>query len=559
MWKLREHNKSKESEYNNSGFDKLLCRLLAQRNIDDINSFLQCDYSSLSDPYLLTGTKEASKLFCKIVLEKGTIGTYGDYDTDGIISSTMINELCCSLNAKCQSYLPSRFKHGYGLNSKSVKYYIEDTKIPPDLLIILDCGSNSEQEVIQLKEWGVKNIIVIDHHNVIPNKMVRSCDVFINWHMSNSLEMCTCGEVFQFIRAIRKLTKKIDPVEFLSYAAIGTMADVTPIIGDNRIIVKNGLLSTTLTKVSGSGLGSVIKSKYSNSLSQKDMSFQVIPKLNAPGRLDSPDFVLKLLLERNTDKTDTMTLKLNEINDRRKKIQTEIDFQATQKIESNIEEYKHGILIYDDNWNVGVVGVVASKLVEKFKKPVVIAGKHNDIYKGSSRIYGDNSICEILESCKELFTEFGGHRQAAGIKLNPDKISEANRVFNKACEQYFSNQSHTECIRYYDAELKAETVSTKTKNMLLDSLYPYCNINNPEPIFRIQGKICDLSVKEGDGWAMMKFKVEQKGVKTDLDFTTFSPKYGTDISGCDAMIYFSFQQGNFDNVVIEDVKIKGIE
>jgi len=559
MFVLRPYNKNKEELYNKNN-PRLISRLLSQRNIDNIDEFLKCDYDALSDPYTLNGVKEASKLFCQVILEKGAISSFGDYDSDGIISSVMIHELCKTLKHDCTSFLPSRLEHGYGLNKTAIEHYKKTVKNPPNLLVILDCGSNSEEHILELKKWGVKHIIIIDHHTIEANKATKSANVLINWHIDNKSEMCTCGLVYQFIRGIRKLTKRIDPIEYLTYAAIGTIADIMPIIGDNRIIVKNGLLSSTLNKVSGSGLNSILSTRFSNGLNQKNIAYQVVPKLNAPGRIHTPDFVLKFLIERNSDQTEKMLELLNKLNKERKSIQERIEKEALNKINGNIDAYKHGILVYDDKWHVGVVGIVASKLVERFKKPVVIAGLHEKLYKGSSRANNDINIYEILTSCKELFTEFGGHKQAAGIILNPDKLNDASTIFNNACQKYLEKHNIcTESSRFYDAELKAKTVNVETKNMLLDTLYPYCASNNPEPIFMISGIVTGLTLKEKDDWKKMSFKIKQNNDITELNFVTFSPEYGTDLNGCFVKVYFTFPQNEFNDVLVEEIVVKNGE
>jgi len=334
MWKLRETDTEKEKILLENGQDRLVARLISQREQIDtstVENFVATYYSDLSHPHSLKGVKEASLMFCEAVKSKKTIAVFGDYDCDGIFSSVMLHELCLNLDYDCKVFLPSRLEHGYGLNPKGIKAFKKFVKEPPDLFIATDCGSSNEQEIKDLKEWGVKQIIIIDHHLVDDSKKSNSADVLINWHLSeNTKELCACGEVFQFIRGVRWLTKKVDPLEYLTYAAIGTIADVSPVIGDNRIIVKHGLNEFSLSHIVASGLHALLNTCYmrSNSLTTEDVSFKIAPRINACGRISTPMIAYDLLIERNIEKADLMASKLNDYNTERKNIQKDIALNA---------------------------------------------------------------------------------------------------------------------------------------------------------------------------------------------------------------------------------------
>ncbi len=548
-WKLRAISKNLENEFIRQGKSRLLSRLLSQRNISavSVDKFLSASYKDICHPYVLKGIKEASELFCQIALEKGSILAVGDYDVDGICSVVIVNEICRTFNLKRKIFLPSRKEHGYGLNFRSIDV-IKKTFNPPNLLFVLDSGSNSENEIRDLKRWGGEGmkIIILDHHIVDSNKIAKSADVHINWHLQNDFgETCTCGELFHLIRGIRWLTKKINPQEFISLAAIGILADVSPIIGDNRIIVKNGLNNGCLNNVVASGLNSLIRTSgiRDSSLSQEDVLFKIAPRINAVGRLSKPDMAYKLLIEQNPEISDIMAQDLNEHNIERKKLQRKFETEAIQEVETNIDKFPNAIAIYNPEWPIGLVGLIASGLVEKFCRPAIVMSKNGEIIKGSGRSLENVNLKEILDGCKNVFENYGGHALAAGVTVKSHALNDVNDALNKACESYYITHGRPEEIKYYDAELRPKAITLENAEKLKNSLYPYCNRNNPEPIFKLSDvTIVEPDLYERNDWKILSFYVSKDGVKTGVKFKMFSDDLGTEIADRKADVYFSFPQ-----------------
>jgi len=559
MWQPRSYDKEKEKRFIELGQHKLISRLLAQRNIDPNSSkFLRCDYNELSHPYALNGIKEAAKLFCEVALRQDSVGCFGDYDLDGIVSVAIIKELSNVFNLKCEVILPDRNEQGYGLNSKSIQLIKERLATPPDLFFVLDSGTNSENEIQELKKWGIKYIIVIDHHLPDLSKISKSA-VLVNWHLQENFdETCTCGELFHFIRGIRWLTKKINPVEFLSYAAMGVLADVSPIIGDNRIIVKHGLGEYALNHVVASGLIALLKKSgvYSKSISQEDVLFKIAPRINAAGRLGRPDIAFKLLVENDLATAELMASNLSELNDKRKVLQKKMEKEAIKTVKANPEKYEHGIVLYNPEWSIGVVGIVASKVVETFHKPTLIIGKNGNDLKGSGRSLDNVNLKEILDLCKEMLLIYGGHSMAGGVTLKPEYLDKANELFNQSCKKYYVNHGRpTECS-YYDVVIPPIEVSIKNSVLLLDTLYPYCSQFNPEPVFLLRDVvITDVKVFEKDDWKSLNFVAERDGQITPLRLRMFSSDFGSEISGRKADIYISLPQNISDSKFLPQANI----
>lgn len=558
MWKAKPYNIDYEKIFLRQGKSKLIARLLSQRkiNIDGIDDFLNSSYDKLSHPHTLSGTKEAADIFCKAALNKCKVLIIGDYDADGIISSVMLKSLCRVFNLECHVFLPSRLEHGYGLTKETIES-IKTFDIP-DLLIITDCGSNNDNEIKKLKEIGIKQIIIIDHHVIDEAKKSKSADVLINHHLSDSESYCSCGEVYQFIRSVRNLTKKVNPIEFLSYAAIGTIADVVPLNKDNRILVKNGLKINALNHVWGCGLHAIMsKLKLNiNHLTQEDIQFKIAPRLNAMGRMEMPDFVLNLLMESNYDKAVLMFDELERCNNDRKREQKKIENEAKKIIESNKDNYKNGIVIYNEKWHIGVIGIVAAKLMENYRKPCLVIGKQGDKWKGSGRSIAGINLKEIMDDCSDVFENYGGHSGAAGFTVKENKIEIINDQFNKSCEKYYKNKSVPNDIRYYDAELKLQSMSLETASTLFNNLYPYNEEINPEPIFRISDMIISgLEEFSGDGWRLFIFRGVKDGKDIEFPFKMFFRNFGSEINGAKVDVYFSFPQHIENNPSLKVVDI----
>ena len=551
MWQQRSFDKTKEEDISKTGIGAFLSRLLSQRSIpvDKCNQFLKSNYEDLSHPYTLNGVEEASKLFCKYAKNKEKIVVIGDYDCDGITSSSMVYELCRVLGTECKVFIPSRFDHGYGLNEKTIKAFKEKIKNPPKLLVVLDCGTNSKKEIEELRQWGVEDVIIIDHHLPSRECIADNASVLINWLLNKEAynEMCTAGEVFQFIRGIRCLTKRVDPIEFLTYAALGTVADSSPIVGDNRILVKHGLGEYALNHARPVGLKILINSCniYSNYLTQTDVSFKIVPRINATGRMETADLAFRLLTEYDLGISEELVERINDLNSERKQLQGVMESQALEKLSK--ENFTHGVMLKDKSWHIGIMGIVASRVSEESMKPTIIFGNYDGKWKGSGRTVNGINIKEILDSCSYIFERHGGHAGAVGCQLKEEYADTAAQIFDEACKKYISDKQK-DSFKYYDATIKLKVISHETAMLLNDSLSPYCNSINPEPIFRISNiELYNVTLKEGDGWRVMSFHAANKECDIPYAFKYFSPKFGTDIDGKKANLYFTFPQKWDDN------------
>jgi len=481
------------------------------------------------------------------------------------MSSAMLSELCSGFKLDFSVFLPSRLEHGYGLNKTSIEAFKASLKAPPDLLIMTDCGSNNYKEIEELKKFGIKNIIIIDHH-IVGDAISSNANALINWRMNKHEEMCSCGQVYQFIRGLRRFTKKVNPIEFLTYAAIGTVGDMSPIVGSNRIIVRHGLQGYSIDHVSADGLNAMMGKSYINTqdLTQEEVAFKIVPQINAAGRISLPNISYDLLIEHDHAKAELMEDQLVEHNTNRKKIQKKIADQAIAMVKKNIQDYKHGIFVCAPNWHIGVVGIIASKLVEEFNRPSIVIGKHKDIWKGSGRSIEGISLKDILDSMPEdSFAAYGGHDGAVGVTVGTNTPSiEINKAFNKACKVKYKEQSFPDDLNYYNAELKIGSVNIDTAKLLMENLYPYGE-DNPAPVFLVKDVVVsEANLREGEGWSLITFAIAKGGETAGLKMKMFNPKFGTEVSGTTCDIYFKFPQNVSKNkfglpqLEVIDVNIK---
>ena len=554
MWKVKPNNKEREKLLVEQGVNRLLARLVSQRDIamDDMELFLSPDYNKISHPHKIHDMEKAVDLFLEAVLKKKKIAVLGDYDCDGVVSCVMMKELCRALDHDCDVFLPSRLLHNYGLSGKSAKAFKErhEDNIPY-IVFLLDCGSNNFDEIEDLRKMGVEKIVVVDHH-LIGEKGSFNADCFVNWHLSeDQKEMCTCGLMFQFARGVRWKTKKVNTISFLTYAAIGTIADISPIIGDNRVIVKNGLASHALNSVPSAGLHSLLsvmdkKILGKGYLTQEDVTFQIGPRINAVGRINHPDIVYSLLIDTDPGSADKTAQYVNSFNAERKDIQKKAEIEALQRITD--EDYPYGVFVLDKEWHIGVAGIVASRLVEEFGKPTIVVGQFEGVWRGSGRSILGVNIKEILDDCSEMFVTYGGHEMACGVTLKDEYVDKANGLFNAACKRYYDkHKTNMERFKYYDAALKLDAITNDNANLLVEKLAPYCGELNPEPVFMLKGvTIIEPEIKEFQKgkYVLLKLKVMKDGKKLEHPFISFqlSKRFGYEIDGKVMNVYFKFPQ-----------------
>jgi single-stranded-DNA-specific exonuclease len=401
------------------GISPITAQVLVNRGLESdqsISSFLNPKLNALSDPRSIPGITEAAK---RIVLarERGEkVAVYGDYDADGVTATAILLETFNFLNINSDHYIPHRYAEGYGLNSESVKV-LKASKA--DLIVTVDCGISNHDEIDQANSLGME-VIVTDHHNVpkvLPNALcVANPKLIEGKHPSKDLS--GAGVAFKLAWALLREAGVKDSgmiVSLLDLAALGTLADVVPLIEENRIITLVGL--QVITSRSRLGLRSLIDStNLKGNITAHMVNFVLAPRINAAGRLEHASFALDLLLSRDENKARDLASSLNKINQRRQSIGSEIQEKVFSEAK-NADPAQNLLIFKGENWHPGVIGIVASRVMETCNRPAVLIGTMNGAGRGSARSMNGINIFGLLETCRDLFVDFGGHENAAGFEI----------------------------------------------------------------------------------------------------------------------------------------------
>ena len=527
---------------------KIVSEMMISRGIDPSDAqFSSSPLSSLSDPSSLGG---GASLAADMIL--GCSGTnsavIGDYDADGVMSSAIIKRTIEIVGGKCDVFLPSRWKHGYGLNDKTVGSFIKrfSGKMPKQLFV-LDCGSSSEKHVVELKQAGIKKVAIIDHHIVDPANESKSADAHVNWRLKGTAKnLCASGEAFQVARMALSRAS-MDWGWALPFAAAATVGDSVEVSGDNRVLVRNGADYSRMIESSSPGLVSLVSKRCKSGVSQKSLAFYVVPRINAAGRMGDPDVALEFLMEKDPMKAMELMGIIETFNDSRKKVQDEI-FRSGIGMIGGPDANPGSVFLHDPGWNIGVCGISCSQMVEKYGVPAMMFGTYEGKIKGSGRSIPGINIKAILDSCGEdVFERYGGHEMACGAIVRGGMFSEAKRRFSEAISKIAKIQPIA-VIPRYDADIDPACVTTELGNYLFETLYPSCPNTNPEPIFRISsGKVKSIEINKFKVFSKLDVRVEKDGVEVPIPMSAFL-KDGVDDemlslqAGSEADFFFSFPQ-----------------
>lgn len=475
-------------------FDKLnplLVQLLYNRGVKNkkgVEAFLQPDYEKHThDPYLMKGMKKATSRIQKAFQNKEKIAIYGDYDADGVCACTILNKIFTQIGAKPEIYIPDREKEGYGLNDKGIALLCEK-KI--DLIITVDCGVSDWQEVKQAKKLGL-DVIITDHH-LIPSKLPEA-DVILNPHQKDCSYpydyLSGAGVAFKLAQAL--ISKFPDNFSkgyekwLLDLVALATVADLMPLDGENRTLVKYGLVVLPQTKWLGLealAQAAGIENLTPDLLSSRTLSFILGPRLNAAGRMDHANLAFELLNTDNPKEAQNIAENLETKNDKRRGLQQEIQDKLIKKLDK--KEKIDFIFEGDTDWPVGIVGLIAGSICDHYYFPACIYSEGAKTTKGSCRSVRQINMVDTLAKCSKYIDEFGGHSQAAGFTVETEKLKQ----FEKCLKKVFKEESKKVKLipeADIDAELEADKLSVKLEKTL-DELAPFGK-GNPEPLFLTRG------------------------------------------------------------------------
>jgi single-stranded-DNA-specific exonuclease len=456
---------------------------------DDARTYLNPELSNLPDPFELPGMAEAVKTIGDAIEHKKGIAIFGDYDVDGVTASALLALFLRSIGTDPIVMLPSRSGHGYGLAPELID---ELQGMGTELLITVDNGTKSIDEVAHARSIGM-DVVVTDHHDV--GNVKPDANALVNPKLiakgSPIEDLCGCGVVFMLTLALRKTLREKgllpDPEpnlkRHLDLVALGTIADIVPLTGINRILVKHGLFE--MSKTTKPGIQSLLRISGTNPLDIKpgSISFRIAPRINAAGRVGEADAALELMLSEDTASADVIAKELDRANSKRQKLEERVVKDVEKRIRENEAfDNQAGLVLHSRNWHIGVLGIVASKISRKHKKPTVIITAEGEPARGSARSANDIDLGVALEKCSDLLIRFGGHRMAAGLSINFDDIDEFARRFDEACRELTPETPPGINI---DAIVAPDDITMDLVNEL-SSCQPFGS-GNPEPVFAMEG------------------------------------------------------------------------
>jgi len=457
-----------------------LCRgtveILYGRGVDSrdkITSFLHPDKGKFLDPFLMKGMREAVNLITRAREEGWSVVVYGDYDADGICASSIMYKVLSDFGVECNVFVPER-KDGYGLSVAAIDRIFEEYF--PQLFITVDCGISNAEEVEYLKEQGAE-VIITDHHELparLPDCICIDPKIEDDYPYDN---LCGAGVAFKVGCALNGKSA----YAYLDYAAIATVADSVPLTGENRSIVAEGL----------NAINSKPKKNYSGfyksgeKVTAQTLAFSVAPKINAAGRMGDSNAALRLFLSADETEIYDYTVKLSLYNTERQRYCDELYLSAKNKLK---EKGVRGrvIVLWDESWNSGFVGIVAARLAEEYCRPALLFVKNGNLLKGSARSVDGVNIFLALKSCADCIEEFGGHSQAAGVNVSEEKLADLEEGLDKYLHENYSADSFTPTYYingYFDGELDRKFVKE------LELLEP-CGVGNRKPLFAAECSSC---------------------------------------------------------------------
>ncbi len=459
---------------------KLLATILSNKKIskkEDIEKFLSPTRNDFHDPFLMPDMKIAVDRIIKAIETKEKIMIYGDYDVDGITSITVLKQFLGDRGIVADTYIPNRLDEGYGLNKKAIE---EIAKQNYTLMITVDCGISGIEEVEYANSLGIETIIT-DHHEqaeIIPNALaVVDAKRKDNKYPFNQL--AGVGVVFKLIQAIG-ICLGLEEKEYLKYldlVCVGTISDIVPLVDENRVIAKLGLKLVEVTK--NLGLKTLLDTVGYKKIDSITISFGVAPRINACGRMGYQEEALNLFLTKNLEEAKEISNKLNEYNKERQDKEKRIFAEAIEKIEKG-EKDKSCIILGNENWHHGVIGIVASKVTDMYFKPsILICFEEQGDGKGSGRSIPGFDLHEALTKCDKYIEKFGGHSMAIGITVKRDNFEE----FKKQFEEYAKNSDIDKIIPiiYIDEEITLKDINLKAVQEL-QLLEPFGE-GNKMPLF----------------------------------------------------------------------------
>lgn len=478
-----EQKKDAEKLIDNLKVSPVIATIMAKRGIkeEDAKKFFHPQLNDLIDPFLMKDMDAAVERLNEAMGRKERIMVYGDYDVDGCTAVALVYKFLQQYYSNIDYYIPDRYDEGYGVSRKGIDF-AHETGV--GLIIILDCGIKAIKEIEYAKELGI-DFIICDHH--VPDEEMPQAAAILNPKREDDTypfkHLCGCGVGFKFMQAFAKSNgisfSRLIPL--LDFCAVSIAADIVPVTGENRILAYHGLKQ--LNQNPNIGLKAIIDICGLNgrTLSMSDIVFKIGPRINASGRMETGRESVNLLVEKDFAVAFDKAKHINEYNEQRKDIDKQMTEEANLIVGRLESQQKHSsIVLYDENWKKGVIGIVASRLTEIYVRPTVVLTRDGELATGSARSVAGFDIYAAIKSCRDLLLNFGGHTYAAGLTLRWDDVKEFRDRFQAYVEEHILPE-HTEAALNIDAVIDLKDI-TKKMHSELKKFGPF-GPGNTKPMF----------------------------------------------------------------------------
>ena len=483
-WTLKTApNKKKVNQLSNDlSIDPILASLLVQRNIDSFKKakeFFRPSLEDLHDPFLLKDMDRAVSRIEKAIIDNENILIYGDYDVDGTTSVSLVSSYLKTITNHIATYIPDRYDEGYGISYQGIDFASDNNF---SLIIALDCGIKAIEKVNYATQKNV-DFIICDHHK--PGDEIPKALAVLNPKRVDCTypykELCGCGVGFKLVHALasRRGQTIEDIQQYLDLVATAIAADIVPITGENRILTYYGL--EVINTNPRNGIKAIIHQINKKKLTITDVVFIIAPRINAAGRIKHGNYAVELLTEMNYEAALDFAASIEKFNLERKELDKKITYEALQQIESANEKEKFSTVVYSENWHKGVIGIVASRLIESFYRPTLVFTKSGNKLAASARSVRGFDVYEALNECSEFIEQFGGHKYAAGLTLDPKNYSAFKNKFEEVVKATIDKKLLIPEITI-DLELELSEITPKFFR-ILQQMGPF-GPQNMKPVFK---------------------------------------------------------------------------
>ena len=559
-WVIKENNdnESVKTLSNELNISPILSSMLVNRDVktfDEAKTFFRPNFEMLHDPFFMKDMSLAVERIQKAIKKNESIMIFGDYDVDGTSSVALLSLYLESLGLIVTKYLPDRKKEGYGISIKAIEHAFNKKQ---KLIIALDCGIKAHKQVEYAKEKGIE-FIICDHHN--PDKNLPKALAILNPKRKDCMypykELCGCGVGFKLIQGIEtKQSKDNQIINYLDLVALAIAADVVPLTGENRVLAFIGL--QIINSNPRPGIYSLLKTNIKKEYTISDLMYYVGPRINAAGRIKHASLALELLTCNEINSAEKLALEIEELNTLRREIEKDITSQAIEQAD-NSSEKSNSIVVFNSDWNKGVIGIVASRLVDNYYKPsVVFCESSKGVLTASARSIKGLDLYLVINQCKDYIDQFGGHKYAAGLTIKKENLEGFKKRFEDIVSQTIDKDIFEQEL-LIESKISLSEITPKFFR-ILKQFEPF-GPGNKSPLFlsenlRIKGKPFEL----GKGKEHIKFNLTQdnKTSYSSIGFW-FSNKFNNLENKENFSAVYNIDENNWKDISNIQLKLKDLK